>query len=153
MASATPRTGTDTLWKRNLAFIWIGVFVGLLGANFVFPFIPTYVKELGVSGESDIAFYTSLTASATGLSLTLTAPIWGSLADRYGRKPMFLRALIGAGVLVGVVGVAQAVWQLGALRFLMGDIRTVIRFFKNRCDVRNDVEIFNAVTGLNAAEP
>ena len=102
MASATPRTGTDTLWKRNLAFIWIGVFVGLLGANFVFPFIPTYVKELGVSGESNIAFYTSLTASATGLSLTLTAPIWGSLADRYGRKPMFLRALIGAGVLIGV---------------------------------------------------
>ena len=120
MASATPRTGTDTLWKRNLAFIWIGVFVGLLGANFVFPFIPTYVKELGVSGESDIAFYTSLTASATGLSLTLTAPIWGSLADRYGRKPMFLRALIGAGVLIGVMGVAQAVWQLVALRFLMG---------------------------------
>ncbi len=40
-----------------------------------------------------------------------------------------------------------------ALPFLMRDIRNVNRFFKNRCDVRNDVEIFNAVTGLNAAEP
>lgn len=107
-------------WKRNLAFIWVGVFVGLLGANFVFPFIPFYIEELGVSDKSSIAFYTGLTASVTGLSLTLTAPIWGSLADRFGRKPMFLRALIGAGILIAVMGVATAVWQLVLLRFLMG---------------------------------
>jgi len=40
-----------------------------------------------------------------------------------------------------------------ALPFLMRDIRNINRFFKNRCDVQRDVEIFNAVTGLNAAEP
>ena len=109
-----------TSWKLNLVFVWIGVFVGLMGANFVFPFIPFYIKELGVTQESRVAFYTSLTASVTGLSLTLTAPLWGTMADRYGRKPMFMRALIGAGLLIGVMGVAQAVWQLVALRFLMG---------------------------------
>ncbi len=107
-------------WKRNLAFIWIGVFVGLLGANFVFPFIPLYIKELGVVDQSGRAYYSGVAASATGLSLTLTAPIWGALADRYGRKPMFLRALIGAGILIGVMGIVQTVWQLVLLRFLMG---------------------------------
>jgi len=40
-----------------------------------------------------------------------------------------------------------------ALPFLMRDIRNINRFFRNRCDVRNDVEIFNAVTGLDTAEP
>lgn len=40
-----------------------------------------------------------------------------------------------------------------AFQFLMRDIRNINRFFKNRCDVRNDVEIFNDVTGLNTAEP
>jgi RIO kinase 1 len=40
-----------------------------------------------------------------------------------------------------------------ALPFLMRDIRNINRFFKNRCDIRNDVDIFNAVTGLNAVEP
>jgi len=118
--AATPAPGPAVSWKRNLLFIWIGVFVGLMGANFVFPFIPFYIKELGVTGESKIAWYTSLTAAATGLSLTITAPIWGSLADRYGRRPMFLRALIGAGILIAVMGIAQAVWQLVLLRFLMG---------------------------------
>ncbi len=106
--------------RRNLVFIWVGVFVGLMGANFVFPFIPFFIQELGVTDESRVAFYTGITASATGLSLTLTAPLWGSLADRFGRKPMFLRALIGAGLLIGIMGIAQAVWQLIILRFLMG---------------------------------
>ena len=118
--SSSVRRSDSGAWKRNLLFIWIGVFVGLMGANFVFPFIPFYIQELGVTDKSEVAFYTGLTASATGLSLTLTAPIWGSLADRFGRKPMFLRALIGAGILIGVMGIAQAVWQLVLLRFLMG---------------------------------
>jgi DHA1 family multidrug resistance protein-like MFS transporter len=116
-SSARP---AQLIWKQNLLFIWIGVFVGLMGANFVFPFIPFYIKDLGVTEKSRIAYFTSLTAAATGLSLTLTAPIWGSLADRYGRKPMFLRALVGAGILIAVMGAAQAVWQLVLLRFLMG---------------------------------
>lgn len=115
-----PATPPVPGWRRNLVFIWIGVFVGLMGANFVFPFIPFFIQELGVTQESRVAFYTGVTASATGLSLTLTAPLWGSLADRFGRKPMFLRALIGAGVLIGAMGIAQAVWQLILLRFLMG---------------------------------
>ena len=39
-----------------------------------------------------------------------------------------------------------------ALPFLMRDIRNINRFFKSRCAVRDDVEIFNAVTGLDKAE-
>ncbi len=107
-------------WRRNLVFIWIGVFVGLLGANFVFPFMPFFIKDLGVTDKAQVSYYSGLTASATGLSLTFTAPIWGALSDRFGRKVMFVRALVGAGILIGIMGLAQAVWQLVALRFLMG---------------------------------
>ncbi|MFN0148460.1 MAG: MFS transporter [Dehalococcoidia bacterium] len=107
-------------WKVNLAFIWVGVFVGLLGANFVFPFIPFYIEELGVHEPGRIALWTSLSASATGASLFLTAPIWGALADRFGRKRMFIRALVGAGLLILLMGMVQEVWQLVGLRFAMG---------------------------------
>jgi MFS transporter, DHA1 family, multidrug resistance protein len=90
------------------------------GANFIFPFIPFYLQELGVEDPAQVALLTGITASATGLSLTLTAPFWGSLSDRVGRKPMLMRALIGAGVLIALMGLANAVWQLVLLRFFMG---------------------------------
>ncbi len=122
-ATVAARAGAPDLagtWKRNLAFIWIGVFVGLLGAGFVFPFMPFYISKLGVSDTGKVATYAGLSEGATGLSLTLTAPIWGAMADQFGRKPMFLRALVGAGLLIGLMGIVQAVWQLVLLRFLMG---------------------------------
>ena len=40
-----------------------------------------------------------------------------------------------------------------ALPFLMRDIRNINRFFRSRCDVRTDIDVFNAVTGLHEAEP
>jgi RIO kinase 1 len=40
-----------------------------------------------------------------------------------------------------------------ALPFLMRDIKNINRFFKNRCDVRDEVAIFHEVTGLDKAEP
>lgn len=40
-----------------------------------------------------------------------------------------------------------------ALSFLMRDIRNINRFFKDLCAVRGDIAAFNAVTGLDAAEP
>jgi RIO kinase 1 len=40
-----------------------------------------------------------------------------------------------------------------ALPFLMRDIRNINRFFRSRCDVQSDVGIFNAITGLDTAEP
>ncbi|MFN0096050.1 MAG: MFS transporter [Dehalococcoidia bacterium] len=122
-AAATPsvqETLMEAPWRRNLAFVWIGVFVGLMGANFVFPFMPFYIKELGVEDKGDIALWTGWATSATGASLFLTAPLWGALSDRVGRKPMFVRALIGAGVVITLIGLVQSPWQLVGLRFLMG---------------------------------
>ena len=100
-----------TSWRVNLGFIWLGTFVGLLGANFVFPYLPFYIESLGIEDEGRVAFWTGVLGSATGLTLTLSAPVWGTVADRFGRKPMFVRALIGAGVMIGLMGLAQSVWQ------------------------------------------
>jgi MFS transporter, DHA1 family, multidrug resistance protein len=115
-----PAAPIGVSWKVNLAFIWLGVFVGLMGANFVFPFIPFYIEELGVTDTGRVALFTSISASVTGISLFFTAPLWGALADRFGRKPMFVRALIGAGVLIILMGFVTEVWQFIALRFAMG---------------------------------
>ncbi|MCC7365437.1 MAG: MFS transporter [Dehalococcoidia bacterium] len=119
-AAPSASDAREATWRVNLAFVWIGVFVGLLGANFVFPFIPFFLQDLGMDSKSDRAYWTGISASVTGLSLTVTAPIWGSMADRYGRKPMFMRALLGAGILIALMGIVTTVWQFVLLRFVMG---------------------------------
>jgi DHA1 family multidrug resistance protein-like MFS transporter len=50
------------------------------------------------------------------------APIWGSLADSYGRKPMLLRAMFGGAVVMFLQGLVTEPWQLLALRTIQGCI-------------------------------
>ena len=78
-------------WQRALYAVAIAQFIALGGGNLVFPFIPFYVEDLGITGESSIALWSGLLTTATGSMLFIFSPIWGNLADRFGRKPLLLR--------------------------------------------------------------
>ncbi len=107
-------------WQRTLYAVAIAQFIALGGGNLVFPFIPFYVEDLGVTGESSIALWSGLLTTATGSMLFIFSPIWGNLADRFGRKPLLLRAYVGAMFTMTLQGLAQNVWQFLALRALQG---------------------------------
>ena len=107
-------------WRRNLFAIAFSQFVALGAANLVFPFIPFYVEDLGVTDKGQIALWSGFMGTATGVTLFIFSPIWGTLADRFGRKPMLLRAYLGATVTMTLQGLARNVWQLAALRALQG---------------------------------
>ena len=107
-------------WRKNLYAIAVSQFIGLAGANLIFPFIPFYIQDLGVTGEGQVALWSGLLGTATGATLFIFSPIWGSLADRYGRKPLLLRAYLGATLMMTLQGFARNVWQLAALRALQG---------------------------------
>jgi DHA1 family multidrug resistance protein-like MFS transporter len=107
-------------WERTLYAVAAAQFIALGGGNLVFPFMPFYVEDLGISDEGEIALWSGLLGTATGSMLFIFSPIWGSLADRYGRKPLLLRAYIGALVTMTLQGLAQNVWQLLILRGLQG---------------------------------
>jgi len=108
-------------WRRNLAALWLAEFTAILGFSFAFPFLPLFLhRELHIPNGSELAFWSGITAGATGFALALTSPIWGRLADRYGRKPMLIRAMIGGGISVGLMGLAQSALQLTVLRGVQG---------------------------------
>ena len=107
-------------WRKNLYAIAIAQFIALGGGNLVFPFMPFYVEDLGVSDPNKIALWSGLLGTATGSMLFVFSPIWGSLADRFGRKPLLMRAYLGATVTMTLQGLVQNVWQLLFLRALQG---------------------------------
>jgi len=54
---------------------------------------------------------------ATGIGVTFVvsaifSPVWGSAADRFGRKPMLLRASLGMAVVIALMGFATSVYAL-----------------------------------------
>jgi len=108
-------------WRRNLAALWLAEFTAILGFSFAFPFLPLFLhRELGIVSERSLAFWSGIVAGASGISMAIASPIWGWLADRFGRRSMLIRAMVGGGLSVGLMGLARSAQQLAALRFLQG---------------------------------
>lgn len=110
----------EAYWRRNLWVCMLGSFTTLVAMTLLLPFLPLYVAELGVSEPAAIARWSGLAYGATFFTAALTAPLWGRLADRYGRKLMLIRASLGMAVAMSLIGMASAPWQLVALRLLAG---------------------------------
>ena len=80
------------IWKRNLFICCLASFIVSVGMSQMAPILPIYIEELGVSDPRDVARWAGIVFGCNFISLAIFSPIWGRLADRYGRKPMILRA-------------------------------------------------------------
>lgn len=107
-------------WQITLYAVFATQLLTMVGFSFVFPFLPLFVRELGIENPGEAAFWAGALGAAQGVSMFLVAPVWGLLADRWGRKPMLLRALFGASVTMAAMGLVTNVYQLLVLRFIQG---------------------------------
>jgi len=107
-------------WRRNLYVIWVAELMALVGFTVVGPFLPYYVQELGVTDPAQVAIWSGFLFTGYAVTMAIFSPIWGSLADRYGRKLMVVRAMFGGAVLLSAMGFVRNVQQLAILRALQG---------------------------------
>ncbi|MBP2170075.1 DHA1 family multidrug resistance protein-like MFS transporter [Erwinia toletana] len=107
-------------WKVNLISVWFGCFFTGLAISQILPFLPLYIQQLGVESHSALTIWSGLTFSVTFMVSAVVSPMWGSLADRKGRKLMLLRASFGMGAVILMQAFVTNVWQLFLLRALMG---------------------------------
>ncbi|MCM3628530.1 multidrug efflux MFS transporter [Paenibacillus glycanilyticus] len=110
------------IWKRNLFVCWFGVFVASIGMSQIAPVLPLYIHQLGVTDTAKIEQYSGLAFGITFILSAVFSPIWGIAADKYGRKPMLLRASLGMAIVIFSMGFAQNVYELIGLRLLQGII-------------------------------
>ncbi|MEK4351976.1 multidrug efflux MFS transporter [Paenibacillus sp. FSL R5-0475] len=111
-----------SMWKRNLFVCWFGMFVTGVGMSQIAPVLPLYIKHLGVDNADSVAQFSGIAFGITFIVSAIFSPIWGLAADRFGRKPMLLRASLGMAIVISCMGFAPNVYVLIALRLLQGTI-------------------------------
>jgi DHA1 family multidrug resistance protein-like MFS transporter len=113
------QNGSPT-WKRTLAVLFFNQLISVIGFSSIFPFLPLYVEELGSSSGMSIELLAGLVFSAQAFSMMFASPIWGSLADRLGRKLMIQRAAFSGTILLLMMAFVQNAEQLVLLRGIQG---------------------------------
>ncbi|MBN1623342.1 MAG: MFS transporter [Clostridia bacterium] len=108
------------LWKKNLYAVWITQFLSIMGFAFCVPVLPYYIQELGITDPDTIKLYTGLISFLPAITLGIMAPIWGAIADRFGKKPMLARALFFAMLILLGLGFVQNANQILIIRFVQG---------------------------------
>lgn len=118
-----PPLSDDTFpWKRNLYILWSAQLIAMIGMSACVPFLPLYVRELGVTKLADTKWWAGLIQAGPFFLSFLTTPLWGALGDKYGKKPMVIRAIFGLSLSVFLMAFAQDVWQLFFLRIFQGAV-------------------------------
>src|ERR1700760_1646093 len=107
-------------WRRKPLIRVFGSFTTIVAMTLLLPFLPIYVEQLGVTDPAAIAEWSGAAYGAAFFSAALTAPLWGYLADRYGRKLMLIRASLGMAIAMSLIGMAHNVYELVGLRLLAG---------------------------------
>ncbi len=105
-------------YRRNLYILSVTIFLAAVSWNQIIPFLPLFLKQLGV--KHNLLQWTAWVFAAQATAEIIFQPLWGKVADMYGRKPMVIRAGIClSGVYFGM-SVCNAPWQLAMLRFMNG---------------------------------
>ncbi len=121
MSAPAPDAGTEpTTWRRGLWAMVAVQFTMSISFNIVAPVMPLFLPDLGVTSPAAVNLWAGVLAAATSAIAVFAAPIWGGLADRYGRKLMVLRSTLGIAIFTFTMGIAQNPWQMLALRGGMG---------------------------------
>lgn len=111
-----------TSWRRNLYILWGTQFLAMVGMNLVVPFLPFYIRSLGVTDPDDLSRWSGIVFAGPFFLSIIATPFWGSLGDRHGRKIMVVRALFGLALSQVLIGMAHDVYQLLLFRMVQGAV-------------------------------
>ncbi len=117
-----PGPDGDPRWRVTLGTMWVAQLFCIIGFSFVMPFMPFYIRDLGVTNPRMVPIWAGLLGTGAGLAMAVMGPIWGSVADRYGRKMMVQRAMFGGAIVLTLMAFARNVYQLLGLRIIQGSV-------------------------------
>jgi DHA1 family tetracycline resistance protein-like MFS transporter len=106
--------------KAALGFIFVTIFIDVLGLGIIIPILPKLLEQLGHTDISMASQYSGYLTFTYASMQFLFAPVLGNLSDRIGRRPVLLLSLLGFGVDYALMAFAPSLIWLFAGRFIAG---------------------------------
>ncbi|MDH7482219.1 MAG: MFS transporter [Armatimonadota bacterium] len=106
-------------YRKNLLILSTTIFLTCVSWNQIIPFLPLFMKELNVGEGKLLGWVGIIFALQSGASI-IALPFWGKLGDKYGRKPMAVRAGMCLSAIYFAMSICTTPLQLAILRFLNG---------------------------------
>ena len=107
-------------WKRNLIVLSAVQVLAMAGMSMVIPFLPYFITDLGVTDEAAQRWWAGIVLGVPMFLAAVMGPVWGTVGDRWGRKAMIVRAIVGTGTMILCMGFVTNVYQLAVLRVIQG---------------------------------
>lgn len=110
MQARSPNKG-----RRNIIILSFTLVVVMLGFGMVIPIFPFFVVKLGAAGSA-----LGLLVATGSLTQLIFGPLWGSISDRVGRKPILMVGMLGYCLSMVLFGLSTELWMLFASQALSG---------------------------------
>jgi MFS family permease len=109
-----------TVWQlrnvpRELVILMITAMIDMLGVLMILPLLPFFATRLGAGG-----LMVGLLVSSFSLAQLISAPMWGRLSDKWGRKPVIIASLAASAISFTVFGFAHSLLVLFLSRIVQG---------------------------------
>ena len=109
-----------TVWQlrkvpRELVILMITAMIDMIGVLMILPLLPFFAQRLGAGG-----LMVGLLVSSFSLAQLLSAPLWGRLSDKYGRRPIIMVSLAASAISYIVFGFAHSMLVLFLSRIVQG---------------------------------
>ncbi|MDA1349695.1 MAG: MFS transporter [Chloroflexi bacterium] len=106
-------------WERNLYVLWLALALTMIGFGAIFPFVPLYMRELGIEDPGQAALWGGIAGGVGAFFMVFSGPVWGVMGDRSGRKKNVVRGIFGFGaVMFAASFVPNVYYLLGVWLFL-----------------------------------
>ncbi|MBI9047977.1 MAG: MFS transporter [Anaerolineaceae bacterium] len=123
--------------SSQLAILFFTMIIVMMGFGMVIPILPFYIENFGATGK-DLGFLLAIFS----VMQFIFAPIWGTLSDRYGRKPILIVGVLGNAISLLLFGLSTELWMMFAARALGGilsaaTLPTAMAFIGDSTDAKN----------------
>jgi DHA1 family tetracycline resistance protein-like MFS transporter len=119
MTHAEPAVSPATQLRSGKWFVFIAVFIDMVGIGIAFPVLPILVGDYTTSNAAQTHWAIALSVTYS-LMLFLCAPLLGAISDRFGRRVVLIAAILGLGVHYLLIATATSLWIMLFARILGG---------------------------------